>query len=73
MTSFNSTNELRNINIQKIIQNPNYKTRRNPMHANFIDDVKDVFQTFIFENKNYLCNSHLVDLLFYLYSHLNNL
>lgn len=50
---FSSTNELRNINIDNIINNKNMKAKKNPIHIDFIDDINDVFKKFIFNEKNY--------------------
>ena len=41
-----STNELRNMDIDKYLNNPNMKPRKNPIHRRFVDRRDDVFETF---------------------------
>lgn len=44
--SFQSTNELRNIDISQILRNPDMKPKKNPMHYRYIDRSEDVFSKF---------------------------
>jgi len=43
---FESTNELWNINVEQLRNNPNMKPRKNPMHNRFVDTSVDVFKKF---------------------------
>jgi len=53
MTGFNSTNELRNVDIEKLLKNPGMKPRKNPIHRRFVDERDDVFRKFQIKNETY--------------------
>ena len=42
------TNELRNIDIEKIKENPDMKAKRNPIFSGYVDDKSEVFDKFDF-------------------------
>lgn len=52
-SGWSSTNDLRNINKDKLISNPNMKPMKNPIHRHFTDEIKDVFERFGFALKDY--------------------
>ena len=51
MTSFKITNELRNVEIDKLIEKPTMKPRYNPIHYRFIDENDEVFHKFNIPNE----------------------
>ena len=46
MKQYQLTNELRNVNIAKIEQNPFMKPRKNPIHEDYADDSNNIFNVF---------------------------
>ncbi len=48
-----STNELRNIDKNVLINKPEYKPKKNPIHLDFVDKIEDVFKKFEFETNHY--------------------
>jgi hypothetical protein len=49
-----ATNELYNIDISKIMKNPDMKPRKNPIHINFVDKQEKVFSKFDISDNDYL-------------------
>lgn len=47
---FESTNELRNVDIKKIMKNPDMKPKKNPIHYSFVDTYDDIISKFDISN-----------------------
>lgn len=50
------TNELRNLDIEKMQNMPEIKPKKNPVHEEYIDDINEVFNKFDINHKHHFAN-----------------